>query len=249
MCHRFLLPHSIFSLRSSLLTPRMEHNMPSDISDDDGQDRVFTQEVARTCDELPDSPQGSGNWADRPESSQSSAPDINPVQRPVNPPLLVRESELRRRRKKHPAFLGQQPQSAIAPVEGPTGMYISFLLSPEVISIYSRGYAPSQPFEEAGRTSSIWRAYLDESLIYDTDMLGNQRGQVNILLVFVSSFSQICPTSVELISPVGRTVLGNCERLHCAILNEPSARLSAIIGVFAIRSDQYTTCACQWNLP
>ncbi len=49
-----------------------------------------------------------------------------------------------------------------------------------------RAYAPSPPFEEAGPTSCIWRAYLDESLVYDTDMLGNQRGQVNILLVFVS---------------------------------------------------------------
>ncbi|KAK0432062.1 hypothetical protein EV421DRAFT_1719853, partial [Armillaria borealis] len=44
-------------------------------------------------------------------------------------------------------------------------------------------YAPSQPLEEAAPTSSIWRAYLDEALIYDTNMLGNQRGQVNILLV------------------------------------------------------------------
>ncbi|PBK80073.1 hypothetical protein ARMGADRAFT_869112, partial [Armillaria gallica] len=52
-------------------------------------------------------------------------------------------------------------------------------------------YAPSQQFEEAGPTSSIWRAYLDESLIYDTDMLGNQRGQVNILLVFAGLFSAI----------------------------------------------------------
>ncbi|PBK85999.1 hypothetical protein ARMGADRAFT_890355, partial [Armillaria gallica] len=45
--------------------------------------------------------------------------------------------------------------------------------------------------EEAGSTSSIWHAYLDESLIYDTDMLGNQRGQVNILLVFAGLFSAI----------------------------------------------------------
>ncbi|PBK58550.1 hypothetical protein ARMSODRAFT_846515, partial [Armillaria solidipes] len=52
-------------------------------------------------------------------------------------------------------------------------------------------YAPSQQFEEAGPTSSIWRAYLDESLIYDTNMLGNQRGQVNILLVFAGLFSAI----------------------------------------------------------
>ncbi len=80
----------------------------------------------------------------------------------------------------------------------------------QVISVDSRRYAPSEPFEEAGPTSSIWRAYLDESLIYDMDMLGNQRGQVNILLVFVSSFSRMHATSVELISLIGRTVLGDC---------------------------------------
>ncbi len=39
-----------------------------------------------------------------------------------------------------------------------------------------RTYAPSPPFEEAGPTSCIWRAYLDESLVYNTDMIGNQRG-------------------------------------------------------------------------
>ncbi|PBK79561.1 hypothetical protein ARMGADRAFT_950703, partial [Armillaria gallica] len=55
----------------------------------------------------------------------------------------------------------------------------------------SRVYPPSQPFEEAGPTSSVWRAYLDESLIYHTDMLEKQRGQTNILLVFAGLFSAI----------------------------------------------------------
>ncbi|KAK0201312.1 hypothetical protein DFS33DRAFT_1508199, partial [Desarmillaria ectypa] len=70
------------------------------------------------------------------------------------------------------------PRSASTPVGVPTG------------GDY-RAYAPSPPFEEAGPTSSIWRAYLDESQIYDVDMLGNQRGQVNILLVFAGLFSAI----------------------------------------------------------
>ncbi|PBK85854.1 hypothetical protein ARMGADRAFT_866554, partial [Armillaria gallica] len=52
-------------------------------------------------------------------------------------------------------------------------------------------YVPSLPFEEAGPTSSIWRAYLDESFIDDTNMLGNQRGELNILLVFAGLFSAV----------------------------------------------------------
>ncbi|PBK62033.1 hypothetical protein ARMSODRAFT_896021, partial [Armillaria solidipes] len=45
--------------------------------------------------------------------------------------------------------------------------------------------------KEVAPMSSIWRAYLDESQIYNTCMLGNQRGQVNILLVFAGLFSAI----------------------------------------------------------
>ncbi|PBK79406.1 hypothetical protein ARMGADRAFT_872261, partial [Armillaria gallica] len=52
-------------------------------------------------------------------------------------------------------------------------------------------YPPSPPFEEAGPTSSVWRAYSDESRNYDTDMLQDQRGQVNILLVFAGLFSAV----------------------------------------------------------
>ncbi|PBK79694.1 hypothetical protein ARMGADRAFT_860882, partial [Armillaria gallica] len=57
-------------------------------------------------------------------------------------------------------------------------------------------YAPSEPFEEAAPTSSIWRAYLKESWNYDTDMLGNKRGQVNILLVFAGLFSAVVSTFI-----------------------------------------------------
>ncbi|KAK0432075.1 hypothetical protein EV421DRAFT_1680650, partial [Armillaria borealis] len=57
-------------------------------------------------------------------------------------------------------------------------------------------YAPSPPFEEAGPASSIWHAYLHESWNYDTDMVGNQRGEVNILLVFAGLFSAVVSTFV-----------------------------------------------------
>ncbi len=160
--------------------------MPSDSRRDDGHDHASVQEVPRTGDDLHDAPGGSRNSVRRSESSQSSASHTTSPQRSGNPPLPVGEPGSRQRRKKYSQMFGLQSPSASTPVGGPTGMYISSLSSSESISIDSQGYAPSQPFEEAGPTSSIWRAYLDESFIYDTDMLGNQRGQVNILLVFVS---------------------------------------------------------------
>ncbi len=64
----------------------------------------------------------------------------------------------------------------------------------------SPGYAQSPPFKEAGQTSSVWRAYLDESRTRDTEMFGTQRGELNILLVFVSWFSQMHVTSHQFCS-------------------------------------------------
>ncbi|KAK0471442.1 hypothetical protein IW261DRAFT_1571944 [Armillaria novae-zelandiae] len=55
----------------------------------------------------------------------------------------------------------------------------------------SRAYAPNSPFEEAWPASSIWRAYLDESQDCDTNMVSEQTGELNILLVFLSNFSEM----------------------------------------------------------
>ncbi|KAK0485527.1 hypothetical protein EDD18DRAFT_1047731, partial [Armillaria luteobubalina] len=56
--------------------------------------------------------------------------------------------------------------------------------------------------EEAGPTSSIWHAYLDESWDYDTNMVAEQRGEVNVLLVglfsaIVSSFITTLLTQLQ----------------------------------------------------
>ncbi|SJL18881.1 uncharacterized protein ARMOST_22483 [Armillaria ostoyae] len=72
----------------------------------------------------------------------------------------------------------------------PAGVYVG-------VTGDARAYEPSQPFEEGGPTSNIWQAYLDEGLIYDNDMLGNQRGQVNILLVFARLFSAIVSAFID----------------------------------------------------
>ncbi|KAK0486799.1 hypothetical protein EDD18DRAFT_1035955, partial [Armillaria luteobubalina] len=52
-------------------------------------------------------------------------------------------------------------------------------------------YAPNPPFEEAGLTSSVWHAYLNESRDYDTNLVAEQRGEMNILLAFAGLFSMV----------------------------------------------------------
>ncbi|KAG7439308.1 uncharacterized protein BT62DRAFT_877633, partial [Guyanagaster necrorhizus] len=47
------------------------------------------------------------------------------------------------------------------------------------------------PFEEAGPTALVWQTYADESTIYDTEMVANERDKVNILLVFAGLFSAV----------------------------------------------------------
>ncbi|SJL18878.1 uncharacterized protein ARMOST_22480 [Armillaria ostoyae] len=65
----------------------------------------------------------------------------------------------------------------------------------------SRANAPSPPFEEAGSASGVWAAYLNESGNYNTDMVAEQRGEVNILLVFAGLFSAVVTAFIVLSSP------------------------------------------------
>ncbi|KAK0209900.1 hypothetical protein IW262DRAFT_1233166, partial [Armillaria fumosa] len=67
----------------------------------------------------------------------------------------------------------------------------TFTLYLQVIPGDFQGYAPNPPFEEAGPTSSVWCAYLDESRDWDTNMVAEQRGELNILLVFSGLFSAV----------------------------------------------------------
>ncbi|KAK0481065.1 hypothetical protein EDD18DRAFT_1436505, partial [Armillaria luteobubalina] len=81
-----------------------------------------------------------------------------------------------RARTRHPSVFGRPSQ--VTGSEGvPTGDF--------------RAYAPNPPFEEAGPTSSVWRAYLNESRDYDTNLVAEQRGEMNILLVFAGLFSAV----------------------------------------------------------
>ncbi|KAK0494290.1 hypothetical protein EDD18DRAFT_365480 [Armillaria luteobubalina] len=133
-----------------------------------------TDQQFRSASQLDTSPLGarkSVNGSERPRPSATHHATTVEGKKPSSPV----ENYVRRSIRKRWPFIFGLPGTA--PMRVPTGD--------------SRVYAPSQPFEEAGPTSSVWRAYLDESLIYHADMLEKQRGQTNILLVFAGLFSAI----------------------------------------------------------
>ncbi|KAK0227233.1 hypothetical protein EDD85DRAFT_734679, partial [Armillaria nabsnona] len=78
-------------------------------------------------------------------------------------------------------------------------------------------YAPSPPFKEAGPTSSVWRAYLDESWNHDTQIFGTQRGELNILLVFAGLFSAI---ATAFISQSSANLLPDYHQMSALLLFE-----------------------------
>ncbi|PBK85920.1 hypothetical protein ARMGADRAFT_865240, partial [Armillaria gallica] len=50
--------------------------------------------------------------------------------------------------------------------------------------------------EEVEPTSSIWQAYLDESVIYDREIGDTHKGETNILFVFAGLFSMVVSTFI-----------------------------------------------------
>ncbi|KAK0226829.1 hypothetical protein EDD85DRAFT_891036, partial [Armillaria nabsnona] len=120
------------------------------------------------------------NSFDQAEDSHRLAHHASTTGQEMTTPSPDKEHMPRRTRTKYPSIFGLPHQ--------PAGRA-------EVITTDST-YAPSPPFEEAGPTSSVWHAYLHESWNYDTDMVGNQRGEVNILLVFAGLFSAVVSTFI-----------------------------------------------------
>ncbi|SJL18070.1 uncharacterized protein ARMOST_21642 [Armillaria ostoyae] len=151
--------------------------MPTEIRDENPQDPIYNDEGIGIADELDNSARHSQISLDDPNNPHPLSPPASTTDKEKNAPLHDEEPTTRRARKRHPGIFALPSHSTSTAAGVSTADY--------------RAYAPSPPFEEAGPTSCIWRAYLHESLVYDTDMLGNQRGQVNILLVFIGLFSAI----------------------------------------------------------
>ncbi|PBK79137.1 hypothetical protein ARMGADRAFT_1041017, partial [Armillaria gallica] len=135
-----------------------------DIRDENPQDHcIYNDEGIGIADELDDPARHSQISLDDPNNSNPSSPPASTTGKEKNVPLHEEEPTTRRARKRHPGIFALPSHSTSMAAGVSTADY--------------RTYAPSPPFEEAGPASCIWRAYLDESLVYDTDMLGNQRGQ------------------------------------------------------------------------
>ncbi len=53
-------------------------------------------------------------------------------------------------------------------------------------SDYEQKYSEDATYEETGPNARVWRIYLDESIVFDMNMVEQLRDSVDVLLVFVS---------------------------------------------------------------
>ncbi|KAF8873661.1 hypothetical protein CPB85DRAFT_1507230, partial [Mucidula mucida] len=61
---------------------------------------------------------------------------------------------------------------------------------------YEEKYPEDPTYEELGPNARVWRAYLDESTIFDADMVNESIDCVDVLLVFAGLFSAVVSTFV-----------------------------------------------------
>ncbi|KAK0201318.1 hypothetical protein DFS33DRAFT_1124861 [Desarmillaria ectypa] len=154
----------------------MEHDLPSDFQNNDFQypesNEKRTQAASGSCNFSRSQKPFDGH-----ENSHTSAYHANTAGEGVTMPSFFEDPIPRPTRKNRPSTFFQPLHSTRVPMRIPAGD--------------SEACAPSQPFEEVGPASNVRRAYLDESGTYDTDVVGKQRGEVNILLVFAGIFSAV----------------------------------------------------------
>ncbi|KAK0190190.1 hypothetical protein F5146DRAFT_1139775 [Armillaria mellea] len=151
----------------------MERDVTSDIQDEHPLHPQYNDERIRVTDEL-DGSTHAQNSLYMHENSYHSAYHTSPMGRHMPTPLPDKGSV------RGTPTLPKQPTHfpAVAPIGD------------------SKEYPLSPPFEEAGPMSSVWHAYLDESSNCDTNMIQDQRGEVNILLVFAGLFSAVVSTFI-----------------------------------------------------
>ncbi|SJL19031.1 uncharacterized protein ARMOST_22638 [Armillaria ostoyae] len=144
----------------------MEHNMPADTRDNDLHDPEFNDAEIGIAHNFIDCLRSSPDSLDQAEYAYPSAYHASTTGKGMTTPSPDEEPF------PAPPPPLRQPQSP--PVVAPIGD--------------SQGYLPSPPFEEAGPTSSVWRVYLHESIINDSDTLRNKRGEAGLFSAVVSNF-------------------------------------------------------------
>ncbi|KAK0196142.1 hypothetical protein F5146DRAFT_1028683 [Armillaria mellea] len=63
-------------------------------------------------------------------------------------------------------------------------------------SDYEQKYSEDATHEETGSNARVWRTYLDESVVFDVNMVEQLRDSVDVLLVFASLFSAVVTSFV-----------------------------------------------------
>ncbi|KAK0486776.1 hypothetical protein EDD18DRAFT_1111000 [Armillaria luteobubalina] len=149
--------------------------MPSDIQDEASHDPALNVDSGiRVTDPL-NTPIPTQTPLDTPEIFLNSAHDDSTTGERMSP-MTEEVPTTRRAGTRHPSVFGLSQQGAGS--EGmPTGDF--------------RAFAPKPPFEEAGPTSSVWYTYLGKIQDLETDLVAEQRGELNIILVFSGLFSAV----------------------------------------------------------
>ncbi|KAK0209928.1 hypothetical protein IW262DRAFT_1323774, partial [Armillaria fumosa] len=166
----------LYSFSFPLRTVVKEYHMPSDIQDETSHDPAFNGDSGIGVTDPLNASTYTQTPLDTLENSHRLAHHASTTGKGMSMPLPEEGPTTRRARTRHPSVFGLSQQGA-GSAGVPTGDF--------------RAYAPSQPFEEAGPTSSVWHAYLDESRDCDANIVAEQRGEVNILLVFAGLFSAV----------------------------------------------------------
>ncbi|KAK0471543.1 hypothetical protein IW261DRAFT_1553494 [Armillaria novae-zelandiae] len=63
-------------------------------------------------------------------------------------------------------------------------------------SDYEQKYSEDVRYEETGSNARVWRTYLDESVVFDMNMVEQLRDSVDVLLVFAGLFSAVVTSFV-----------------------------------------------------
>ncbi|KAJ7193627.1 hypothetical protein GGX14DRAFT_505814, partial [Mycena pura] len=95
---------------------------------------------------------------------------------------------------------------------------------------YEQKYEPDVQYEETSASARVWRVYMDESAIFDRDMMEEMRDALDVLLIFAALFSAVVTTFVsqtsQQLSPdytkITASLMFQSVQIQLAILNGTS---------------------------
>ncbi|KAK0490317.1 hypothetical protein IW261DRAFT_1431441 [Armillaria novae-zelandiae] len=152
------------------------HSSASDTSDSEGEADSRTAPISRDYDpqaRKPTSPDSEGEGHSKtPPISRDQDPEVE-TSRPPSP---------RRRRKRRRRTMGMERAEYINRGHDPLD--------------YERKFPEDKQYEELGQAARVWRTYLEECAIPDSEMVEGWRDGLDVLLVFAGLFSAVVTTFV-----------------------------------------------------